>query len=178
MLIFCTGIKAVNSQRERLNLIWSKLDWNADYSHPRHFILKTRTWSTLTICWFEGAAETRQLVCNFSLNFEKLPSVTYWEQLVSQFLVAASAVESRTWFYFSQRLRRRLYWRYAVQHLPSLQLVSQCSLVLFGQSFASYWPIRILVILSSVLLGRSFASCCSPIAQCNTPVRATEMLRS
>ena len=39
-------------------------------------------------------------------------------------------------------------------------------------------PIRILVILSSVLLGQSFASCCSPIAQCNTPVRATAMLRS
>ena len=38
------------------------------------------------------------------------------QQLVSQYFVAASVVESRTWSYFSQRL----------QHLPSVQLVSQC----------------------------------------------------
>ena len=99
---------------------------------------------------------------------QKLPSVTHWGSNLSlHFFVATSVAESRTWFYFSQRLRQ---WFYRLFHRCSVTPPCNSSRdALFDL------PIRILIILSSVLLGRSFASCWQSHC-CVTPVRVTAVL--
>lgn len=88
------------------------------------------------------------------------------------FSVAASInAESRTCFYFLQWLQQ---WFYQLFQHCTVYNNTLCNLscnALFEQ------PIRVLIILSSVLLSHSFTSCWQSHCTGNTPVRATAMLR-
>ena len=116
------------------------------------------------------------LHCNFLSNLscnaavtqvaEELLGVTcYLCNLSRNISVARNVARSRTQFYFFQQL----------QQLPIA--VAQCNTppaTCLTHNALLDQPIRILTNLSSVAVLRV---ACSPIAQCNTPVPATAMLR-
>ena len=113
-------------------------------------------------------------MCNFLSNLsdnaivtqvaEELHGVTCYLCNLSRNIFVARNVARRTQFYFLQRLQQLSIVVAQCNH-PSSNLSRNA---LLDQ------PIRILIILSSVAVLRVAGS---PIAQCNTAVRATAMLR-